>query len=87
MNNPTADEQVIEIKLASGETCRTTRAEAIHHLKELHEWYSGQEKEWFEKTYRSEYSFNTGYEREWRRYCNEAAALQLAINILSGDPS
>jgi hypothetical protein len=78
-------DQNVDIKLPSGETCHTSLAEALEVLKELLEWYGGQEKEWYEKTYRSGDSFNTGYEREWFRYRREAGGLQLAINLLSGE--
>lgn len=85
MNAPVSADQNVDIKLPSGETCHTSRAEALKVLKELLEWYGGQEKEWYEKTYKSEESFNTGYEREWFRYRREAGGLQLAINLLSGE--
>lgn len=85
MNTPVSAEQNVDIKLPSGETCHTNRAETLKVLAELLEWYGGQEKEWYEKTYHSEGSFNTGYETEWLRYRREAGALQLAINLLSGE--
>lgn len=86
MSNPTADRRY-EIKLASGETITVSHDTVLEELRKLHEWYSGEEKDWYVKTYQSpELScFNPGYEREWIRYRQEAAALEVAIKLLSGE--
>lgn len=78
-----------EIKLASGETITVSHETVVEQLRKLHEWYSGEEKEWYVKTYQSPElgCFNPGYESEWIRYRQEAAALEVAINLLSGEQS
>lgn len=73
------------VTLASGETHNISHDEVLRQLRELHEWYSGQEKDWYVKTYNGEGAFNPAYEREWLKYRGEAAALQVAINILSAE--
>lgn len=86
MNVPQANDPVIVVTLASGQAHRTTRAHAVKTLRSLHEFYSGQEKDWWEKTYQPKEpsgAFNDGYEREWIRYREEAAALQVAIDALT----
>jgi hypothetical protein len=53
----------------------------------LFEFYNGEEKEWYDKTYNGErsISFSRGNENEWLRYRHEAAALAFAIKAISGE--
>lgn len=73
-------EKRIPVKMVSGDTYHITPSETLGILRELHEWYGGQEKEWHGKTYEGQETFSEGNEREWMRYARESAALQLAID-------
>lgn len=70
------------ITLPSGEQRLTSRAQAVHSLKQLLDWYGEREKEYHHKTYHGEGLFSDGMEREWMRYRDEAAGLQFAITAL-----
>jgi len=74
--------------LGSGESATQTKADAIHWLKHLFEYYNGQEKDWHDKTYNGERTtggFSQANENEWMRYRQEASALAFAIQIISGE--
>lgn len=76
-------QQKYTVKLASDRTRVMRREDVLHWLKHLHDFYSGQEKDWYAKSEGD--AFNIDYEREWLRYADETAALQVAIDALSDE--
>jgi hypothetical protein len=78
----------LTFKLGSGEDVTQDIAGAVRWLKRLFEFYNGQEKDWYDKTYNGERTpggFSMSNENEWMRYRQEAAALAFAIQVISGE--